>query len=77
LGKDDAFALAAGGYALAFVVRDLGVGAALIDRALVLNSNLAVTWSYGGWVKTFLGEPEAAVERFARAMRLSRVCIEN
>src|SRR6266480_3958934 len=71
LGKDDAFALAASGYALAFVVRDLGVGAALIDRALVLNSNLAVAWSYGGWVKNFLGEPEAAIERFARAMRLS------
>jgi tetratricopeptide (TPR) repeat protein len=71
LGKDDAFALAAGGYALAFVVRDLGVGAALIDRALVLNSNLAVAWSYGGWVKNFLGEPEPAIERFARAMRLS------
>jgi TolB-like protein len=71
LGKDDAIALAAGGYALAFVVRDLEVGAALIDRALVLNSNLAVAWSYGGWVKNFLGEPEAAIERFARAMRLS------
>jgi TolB-like protein/class 3 adenylate cyclase len=71
LGKDDAFALAAGGFALAFIVRDLGVGAALIDRALVLNSNSAVAWFYGGWVKTFLGEPETAIERFARAMRLS------
>src|SRR4029077_758033 len=55
LGKDDAFVLAASGIALAYVVRDLGVGAALIDRALVLNSNLAVAWSYGGWVKNFLG----------------------
>ena len=71
LGKDDAIALAAGGWALAFVVRDLGVGAALIDRALGLNSNLAEAWFYGGWVKNFLGEPEPAIERFARAMRLS------
>jgi adenylate cyclase len=71
LGKDDALALAAGGYALVYVVRDLGLGAALIDRALVLNSNLAVAWFYGGWVKSWLGEPEAAIERFARAMRLS------
>src|SRR6266516_5967665 len=71
LGKDDAIALAAGGYALAFVVRDLGGGAALIDRALVLNSNLAEAWFYGGWVKNYLGEPEPAIERFARAMRLS------
>jgi TolB-like protein/class 3 adenylate cyclase len=71
LGKDDAMALAASGYALAFVVRDLGGGAALIDRALGLNSNLAEAWHFGGWVKIWLGEPEAAIERFARAMRLS------
>ncbi len=71
LGKDDAMALAASGWALAFVVRDLEVGAGLIDRALVLNSNLAEAWSFGGWVKNWLGEPEAAIERFARAMRLS------
>src|SRR5712672_3210843 len=71
LGKDDAIALAAGGNALAFVVRDLGVGAGLIDRALALNSNFAEAWNFGGWVKIWLGEPEAAIERFARAMRLS------
>ena len=71
LGKDDAIALAAAGWALVYVVRDLEVGAALIDRALVLNSNLAEAWSFGGWVKNWLGEPELAIERFARAMRLS------
>jgi TolB-like protein len=37
LGKDDAFALAAGGYALVYVVRDLEVGAALIDRAIPIS----------------------------------------
>jgi TolB-like protein/class 3 adenylate cyclase len=71
LGKDDAMALAASGWALAFVVRDLEAGAGLIDRALVLNSNLAEAWFYGGWVKNYLGEPEPAIERFARAIRLS------
>jgi TolB-like protein/class 3 adenylate cyclase/tetratricopeptide (TPR) repeat protein len=71
LGKDDALALARGGWALAFVVRDLGVAAAVIDRALVLNPNLAEAWLCGGWVKNWLGEPKLAIERFARAMRLS------
>jgi tetratricopeptide (TPR) repeat protein len=71
LGKDDAVAVAAGGWALAYVARDLDVGAALIDRALVLNSNLAEAWSKGGYVKLWLGEPQAAIERFARAMRLN------
>src|SRR4029078_3615527 len=70
LGKDDPIALAAGGWALAVVVRDLEAGAGLIDRALVLNSNLAEAWSFCGWVKNWLGEPEAAIERFARGMRL-------
>ena len=41
-----------------------------MDRALVLNSNLAEAWRFSGWVKSWLGEPEAAIERFARAMRL-------
>jgi tetratricopeptide (TPR) repeat protein len=71
LGKDDAIAIATSGWALAYVAGDLEVGAALIDRALVLNSNLAEAWHCGGWVKIWLGEPEAAIERFARAMRLS------
>jgi TolB-like protein/class 3 adenylate cyclase len=71
LGKDDAIALAVSGWALAYVVRDLGGGAGLIDRALVLNSNLAEAWHFGGWVKNWLGEPEPAIERFAHAIRLS------
>ena len=71
LGKDDPIALASGGWALTVVVRDLEVGAGLIDRALVLNSNWAEAWSFGGWVKNWLGEPELAIKFFARAMRLS------
>ena len=71
VGKDDAIALAASGWALAYVVRDLEVGASLIDRALVLNSNLAEAWYFGGWAKIWLSEPEPAIERFSRAMRLS------
>src|ERR1700694_4888802 len=64
VGNDDAIALAAAGAALVYVVRDLEVGGALIDRALVLNSNLAEAWNFGGWVKNFLGEPEPAIEPF-------------
>jgi hypothetical protein len=47
---------------------DLEAGAALIDRALKLNSKLAEARHFGGWVKIWLGEPEAAIERFARAI---------
>jgi TolB-like protein len=71
LGKDDAVALCTAGAALAYVVGDLDDGAAFIDQALVLNANLAFAWLFSGWIKVWLGEPEAAIERVTRAMRLS------
>jgi TolB-like protein/class 3 adenylate cyclase/Flp pilus assembly protein TadD len=71
LGKDDASALGLAGWALAYVARDLDAGASLVDRALALNSNSASAWTNGGNIKMWLGEPEAAIERFARGMRLN------
>jgi tetratricopeptide (TPR) repeat protein len=71
LGKDDAVALWTAGFALAYVVGDLDDGAALIDRALTLNSNLTLAWTIDGWTKVWLGKPEAAIESEERAMRLS------
>jgi TolB-like protein/Tfp pilus assembly protein PilF len=73
LGQDDAHAISTGGFALAFVCSELDSGAALIDRAIALNPNLAAVWFYSGYVKLWLGEPDMAIERFARAMRLSPV----
>jgi TolB-like protein len=71
VGWDDADASARAGFALAYVVHDVDAGAALIDRALALNANLAEPWHFSGWVRVYLGEPEVAVEHFAHAMRLS------
>jgi tetratricopeptide (TPR) repeat protein len=71
LGWDDAVALCSAGFALAFVVGDLDDGAAFSDRALLLNPNLAWAWLFSSWVKVWLGEPEAAIERATRAVRLS------
>ena len=71
LGKDDAVALCFGGHGLALVAGDLDDGVAMIDRALVLNPNLAVAWTTSGWVRNLRGEPEVAISHLARAMRLS------
>jgi adenylate cyclase len=71
LGKDDAWVLCGSGWALALVVRDLGVGTSLVDRALMLNSNLAEAWRCSGWMRCWLGDPKLAIEHFGRAMRLS------
>jgi adenylate cyclase len=61
LGRDDAVALYWGGYALAYVGRDVDGGVAFIDQALALNPNLAAAWTYSGWVRIFRGEHELAI----------------
>jgi hypothetical protein len=38
---------------------------------LKLNPNLAWAWAFSGFVKAWLGEPEAVIERMTHAMRLS------
>ncbi|MEI9421143.1 winged helix-turn-helix domain-containing tetratricopeptide repeat protein [Mesorhizobium sp. Cs1299R1N1] len=71
LGRGDAIALSYGGYVLGYVGGDLDDSAACIDRALILNPNLANAWGSSGWVRACLGEPDKAVEHSALAMRLS------
>ncbi|HEY0524248.1 MAG TPA: winged helix-turn-helix domain-containing tetratricopeptide repeat protein [Stellaceae bacterium] len=71
LGGDDAIALTRSGHALGHFAGDLDGGIALIDRALVLNPNLASAWFLGGFLRAWNGETDGAVEHFSRAMRLS------
>jgi TolB-like protein/class 3 adenylate cyclase/tetratricopeptide (TPR) repeat protein len=73
LGGDDAVALCEAGFALAFVVGNLEDGAALVDRALALNPNLAAAWRFSGYIRVFLGECERAIEHLERAVRLSPI----
>jgi adenylate cyclase len=77
LGKDDAVALCFGGFALARVVGDLEGGAALLEKALASNPNLATAWGFSGRVKVYLGDHEKAIEHLAFAMRLSPLDPEN
>jgi TolB-like protein len=71
LGGDDAVALARSGHALGHLSGDLDSGIALIDRALVLNPNLAAGWFLGGFLRAWNGDPDGAAFHFARAMRFS------
>jgi TolB-like protein len=71
LGADDAVALTRSGHALGHLADDLDGGIALIDRALVLNPNLASAWFLGGFLRIWNGEPNGATDYFERAMRLS------
>jgi tetratricopeptide (TPR) repeat protein len=71
LGVDDAVALTRSGHALAHLAGDVDGGIVLIDSALVLNPNLASAWFLGGFLRAWNGDPDGAIEHFARAMRLS------
>jgi TolB-like protein len=71
LGKNDAVALTRGGHALGHFGGDLDRCVALLDRALVLNPNLAAAWYLGGFQRITLGEHDSAIRHFERAIRLS------
>ncbi len=71
LGRDDAVALTRCGHALAHLSGDLDAGIALLDRAVMLNPNLAAAWFLGGFLRVWLGEPDNAIAHFERAMRFS------
>ena len=71
LGQDDAVALAASVHALVHLARDLDSAIASSDRALALDPNLAAGWFAGGFARIWRGQPDEAIERLARAMRLN------
>jgi tetratricopeptide (TPR) repeat protein len=71
LGKDDGVALCYGGFSLARVVGDLDGGAALLEKALTSNPNLATAWGFSGRIKVYLGDHESAIAQLGLAMRLS------
>jgi hypothetical protein len=48
-----------GGFALALVLHEVEDGVAFIDRALVLNPNLAAGWHLSAWVNLYLGKPRS------------------
>jgi len=73
LGRNDAVALTRGGHALAHLAGDVDGGIALLDRARLLNPNLAPAWFLGGVLRALRGETEGAIKDLAHAVRLSPV----
>jgi TolB-like protein len=71
LGRDDAAALTRAGHALAHLADDLDGGVVLLDRAKMLNPNLAAGWFLGGFARVWRGDPDGAIAHFTQAMRLS------
>jgi hypothetical protein len=61
IGMDNPVALVAGGAGLAALAGELENGIGYIDRAIVLNPNLALGWSVSGWARAYLGEHADAI----------------
>ncbi|MDR0210494.1 MAG: winged helix-turn-helix domain-containing protein [Pseudomonas putida] len=71
VGRDDAVALTRAGHALGHLAGDLDGGIALLDRARLLNPNLAPAWYLGGILRALRGETETAIDNLSHAARLS------
>ncbi|QHG65883.2 winged helix-turn-helix domain-containing tetratricopeptide repeat protein [Pseudomonas putida] len=71
LGRDDAVALTRGGHALGHLTGDLDGAIALLDRARLLNPNLAPAWYLGGILRALRGETQTAIDNLNHAARLS------
>ncbi|MNX31705.1 Transcriptional regulator HilA [compost metagenome] len=71
LDRNDAVALTRAGHALGHLGGDLSAGVALLDKALVLNPNLAAAWFLGAFLRLWHGETDEAIEHFTHGMRLS------
>jgi adenylate cyclase len=72
LSGDDPLILAVLGAVHTFV-RNYGTARVLLERALALDPNCAWAWSRLGWIDNYSDQPNHAIEKFERALRLSPI----
>ena len=65
------FVLANAAFSLAYFGEDIDAMVALLDRALSLNPSFARGWHLSGVLRLWAGQPDAAIERLGKALRLS------
>lgn len=70
-GHDDPDALWMSACAMAAFAADHPSAKAAVERALLLNPNAAYAWWTRGWISIFTDQPEAAMDSFRHASRLS------
>lgn len=69
LDDDDPLTLAAR-CAVHTMVREFDVAEALVERALARDPTFGWAWGRSGWLRSYRGESETAIEHFRRALRL-------
>jgi len=70
-GRDDPVALAAAGFAVAFVLGKVSEGGELVERSLSINPGYAVAWMFKSWIKAWSGEADEALACVGRALDVS------
>lgn len=71
IGSEDAFVLARCGHTLMYVGGEFDRGAAMVEKALLLNPNLPIARFSFGWISVVACEPERAIENFQSMIRFS------
>ncbi|HEV2336718.1 MAG TPA: tetratricopeptide repeat protein [Stellaceae bacterium] len=69
--QNDPGVLANAAFVLANFGEDIAAMSGLVDRALALTPSFARGWYLSGFVRTFAGEHDLAIEHFETALRLS------
>jgi len=69
--RDDAETIGLAAWTLFLLAGEAAMAAEALDRALALNPNAAHAWLARGLVYALRNEPEAAIEAYERARRLS------
>jgi len=70
-GTEDPDSLWMSGWSIFAIAGDGAAGLSAIERALELNPNSALAWTFCGWLHGYLNRPALAIEALQRAMRLS------
>ena len=70
-GRDDPDTASLAAVTLLAFAGETSMAEAAVDRVLKLNPNAALAWMTKGWIHAFRNQPEAAIDPFDRALRLS------
>jgi adenylate cyclase len=70
-GRDDAVALALGGFGLGMIAHDRQAARQAFEAALALSPSCALTYMFGSVVMALAGDADRAIEWGERALRLS------
>jgi tetratricopeptide (TPR) repeat protein len=71
LDSRDPFVLSRAASVLSYVLGSVEESSTLLDRSLELDPNDAAAWTWCGWARLWLENPDEALERFKRSLRLN------